>query len=128
MLHPALSDTCRAKYAESFDVNSTLPMIVLLISFASIAARSIATLATWAVRSVTGRSRNVPPKVPNGLLTAERKTTSSLLETATLKAYAASAGRAEFPSCLELASTRGTARHREVVPAVRAVDDFSSFG
>ena len=57
----------------------TLPKIACWISFGSTCARSIAAFDANTPRSMALKSLSVPPKVPNGVRTPERKTMSRLV-------------------------------------------------
>src|ERR1700737_245403 len=96
------------------------------MSVAATPARSIAALDAWTARSTGEKSFNLPPKVPNGVRTAERKTTlpddsrAVIVSLDGLRFLAAI--DAEFPHWVELGAATLAVLGREILTAGGAVD------
>src|SRR3989337_1645787 len=97
-------------------------------------ARSTAAFDACTARSTGGIPFSFPPKVPNGVRTAERKTISPLEVCLVIAREVAPSGRAlaaadaELPGSVELGSASGAVFGRQILPAVRAVGDRSPLG
>src|SRR6202022_3577488 len=96
------------------------------MSVAATPARSIAAFDAWTARSTGEKSFSLPPKVPNGVRTAERKTTlpdDSRADMVSLDGLRfLPAIDAELPDRVELGPAPCAVLGREILTAVRAVD------
>src|SRR5437868_382021 len=100
------------------------------MSAAAIPARSIALLETWTARSTGEKDFSFPPKVPNGVRTAERKTTPEVSEErdiALKDLRLLPAVDAELPDRIELSPASSAMFCREVLSAMRAVCHRAAF-
>src|SRR3954467_2446050 len=97
------------------------------MSVASTPARSIALFEATTARSMGERALSLPPKVPKGVRTAERKTipVESLV---ILVSGLPSAIDAELPHRIQLRPAACAMLGREILPAVRAVDHLAALG
>src|SRR5436305_13962617 len=98
------------------------------MSPASRPARSIALFDATTARSTGEKSLSLPPKVPNGVRTAERNTTPSPLlpgpfRVITLEVCFLAAVDAELPKRIELAAAAGAMLGGEILSAMRAIGD-----
>src|SRR2546423_2255459 len=100
------------------------------MSVAVTRARSIAAFEACTARSIGEKSFSLPPKVPNGVRTAERETTLPEVARAVITSLGGlrflSAVDAELPDRVELRSASFAALNRQILTAVRAVDHWSS--
>src|SRR5436190_23902063 len=102
------------------------------MSSASTPARSIALFDATTARSIGEKSLSLPPKVPNGVRTAERNTTSSPLLPGPFRVIALevcflAAVDAELPERIQLAPAAGAMLGGEILPAMWAVGDGAAF-
>src|ERR1700737_3638549 len=96
------------------------------MSVAATPARSIAAFDAWTARLTGEKSFNLPPKVPNGVRTAERKTTLPDDARAVIARLDGlrflPAVDAELPHRVELGAAPSTVLSCEILTTVRAVD------
>src|SRR5689334_11247404 len=95
-------------------------------------ARSIACFDATTARSTGEKSLSFPPKVPNGVRTADRNTTPSPLlpdgcRVIALEVCFLAAIDAELPKRIQLGAAASAMLGGEVLPTMRAVGDGTTF-